>query len=80
MPFTASGPWDAPLYRPDYKALAALIAGGAASLADLPPERRAWLAIVLRFAGGFPEPPPVPGVVEAPPAGQPAESPAGGPQ
>lgn len=80
MPFTASGPWDAPLYRPDYKALAALIAGGAASLADLPPERRAWLAIVLRIPDSLSEAPPVPGVVEAPPADQPAESPAGGPE
>ncbi len=77
MPFTAAGSWAAPVYRPDYQELAAMIARGEAALADLgelPPERRSWLVVLLRSGTRFPDPPAVPGVVEpappAPPAGE----------
>jgi len=69
MPFAALGPWDAPAFVPDWRALADMVAEGkvdAAELAKLPEPAHSWFTSAKRAT--LPELPAVPGVPDPPPS------------
>lgn len=76
MPFAALGPWDEPVYVPDWEALKNLVAAGKVSaeeLQKLPEPARAWFTDAVAHKAQLPELPAVPGTT--PPAAEPAPEP-----